>query len=106
MRYALFALGAMVIFTVFVTVFAASAERTKVRLLPKWVWVALCILTTPVGGILYLSLGRPVIAADGSPRANVPGKPASQSRTTAPDDDPEFLRKLAKRLREEGKEND
>ena len=106
MRYALFALGAMVIFTVFVTVFAASAERTRVRLLPKWVWVALCILTTPVGGILYLSLGRPVIAADGSPRANVPGKPAAQSRTTAPDDDPEFLRNLAKRLREEGKDND
>jgi hypothetical protein len=106
MRYALFALGAMVIFTVFVTVFAASAERTKVRLLPKWVWVALCILTTPAGDILYLSLGRPVSAADGSPRTNAPGKPAAQSRTTAPDDDPEFLRNLAKRLREEGKEND
>jgi hypothetical protein len=104
MRYALFALGAIVIFTVFVTVFAASADRTKVRLLPKWVWVLLCVLTTPVGGILYIAVGRP--ARDGGAGGGASGKSASQGRTKAPDDDPEFLRNLAERLREEDKDNE
>lgn len=104
MRYALIALGAIVIFTVFVTVFAASAEKSKVRLLPKWVWVALCVLTTPVGGILYISLGRPVARADdgaGSYGGAGYRGAKSRTRTVAPDDDPEFLRDLAKRLRAE-----
>lgn len=59
MRAALFAIGAIGIFTVFVTVFAASAPARQVRTLPKWVWVLVCVLFTPVGGILYLALGRP-----------------------------------------------
>ncbi|MEY4743183.1 MAG: hypothetical protein RIR34_522 [Actinomycetota bacterium] len=105
MRYALFALGAIVIFTVFVTVFAASADRTKVRQLPKWVWVLLCVLTTPVGGILYLSLGRPLASAETSGSSGSRGKSSTAPRTVAPDDDPEFLRNLEKRLREEGKDN-
>lgn len=91
MRFALFGVVALVIFTVFVTVFAASADAKAVRNLPKWVWILLCVFTTPVGGILYLALGRPT--SGGGDRGNV--------KTVAPDDDPDFLRDLAKRMREE-----
>jgi Phospholipase_D-nuclease N-terminal len=93
MKFLLYGAGALVIFTVFVSVFAASADKREVRLIPKWVWVLLCIFVTPFGGLLYLTLGRPAGAGKGP-----------QTRTLAPDDDPEFLRKLAERLRNEGDE--
>ena len=95
MRYTLILIAMVVIFTVFTTVFAASAPRREVRVLPKLAWVALCLLTTPVGGILYLIFGRPI------------AKPATGNgtgTTLAPDDDPTFLRNLARKLREEGED--
>ncbi len=95
MRFQLFGLAVLVIFTVFVTVFAASADRGSVRLFPKFVWILLCLFVTPVGGILYLTLGRPI---------GGPGRPASRTNL-APDDDPQFLRDLSERMRrdDEGK---
>jgi hypothetical protein len=95
MKFLLYGIGALVVFTVFVAVFAASADSREVRLLPKWVWVLLCIFVTPFGGLLYLTLGRPL----------GPDKSA-KTKTVAPDDDPEFLRDLAKRLREEDDNQD
>lgn len=95
MKFLLYGLGALVIFTVFVAVFAASSDRREVRLIPKWVWVLLCVVLTPIGGILYLTLGRPV-GQDKSPK----------TRTVAPDDDPEFLRNLAERLRNDEPDKD
>lgn len=88
MKFLLYGVGALIIFTVFVAVFAASADKREVRLIPKWVWVLICIFLTPFGGILYLTLGRPV-GEGKTPR----------TKTVAPDDDPEFLRNLAERLR-------
>jgi hypothetical protein len=95
MRFALFGIVVYVIFTVFVTVFAASADAKAVRNLPKWVWILFCIFLSPIGGILYLAVGRPL------PNRGDRGG----SKTVAPDDDPDFLRGLAKRLRDEGKGN-
>ena len=96
MRFAIFGLIVLIIFTVFVTAFAASADRNSVRVLPKYVWVLLCLLITPIGGLLYLLFGRPI----GGPGRRQRPKPA------APDDDPQFLRDLSERLRtdDEGKE--
>ena len=34
----------------------ARAER--VRFLPRWAWAVLCIIQIPLGGILYLLIGR------------------------------------------------
>ena len=90
MKFLLYGVGALVIFTVFVAVFAASADKREVRLIPKWVWVLLCVFLTPFGGLLYLTLGRPV--GEGK---------SPKTRTVAPDDDPEFLRNLAERLRKD-----
>ncbi|MEN9752588.1 MAG: hypothetical protein RL670_279, partial [Actinomycetota bacterium] len=50
---------AVVIFVVFTTVFAASANKHEVRVLPKWLWVIACLITPPIGAIFYLAIGRP-----------------------------------------------
>jgi hypothetical protein len=90
-------LGALsVIFTVFTTVFAASAPSSQVRNLPKWVWVVLCLVTGPVGSALYIFLGRPVSKS----------KPSSAAPSTAPDDNPAFLRDLERKLREQRENGD
>ncbi len=34
----------------------AMAER--VRFLPRWVWAVACLIFIPLGGILYLLIGR------------------------------------------------
>jgi hypothetical protein len=91
MRFQLFGLVVLAIFTVFVTVFAASADKNAVRVLPKFSWVLLCLFVTPVGGLLYLTFGRPL----GGPGRSQPRK------STAPDDDPQFLRDLSDRLRKD-----
>ena len=82
MRIMLFALVVDVIFTVFVTAFAASADKNTVRNLPKALWVVLCLFTSPIGGLAYLLYGRPLSA--------------SRGRNTS-----EYLKNLADRLRDQ-----
>ena len=89
MRYLLFAIGITAIFTIFTTVFAISAKPNEVRLLPKWLWVVLCLIVPIIGGLLYITIGRPV---------SKPGFTARGTRMVAPDDDPDFLRNLRDRL--------
>ncbi len=33
-------------------------SRSEVRHLPKWAWALVCLLSIPVGGIVYLLVGR------------------------------------------------
>ncbi len=44
-------------FVVFCLVDLARAQR--VRYLPKWAWALICIVSVPLGGIVYLLAGRP-----------------------------------------------
>jgi hypothetical protein len=85
----------VVAFTVFTTVYSATADKTKVRALPKWAWVALCLFVPIVGGALYLWLGRPLREGGGGSRP--------QQKPSAPDDDPRFLRDMQKRMRDQNK---
>jgi len=108
MRYLLFAIAVTAVFTIFTTVFAASANPNQVRLLPKWLWVALCLLVPIVGGLLYVTLGRPTSGSNGLASSSGPKwGPGSTTRTTtiAPDDDPDFLRRLREKLNREDKPN-
>ena len=89
MRCLLFAIAIAAIFTIFTTVFAISAKPNEVRLLPKWLWVVLCLIVPIIGGLLYITIGRPIAK---------PGFTASGTRVVAPDDDPDFLRNLRDRL--------
>ncbi|HVN12587.1 MAG TPA: PLD nuclease N-terminal domain-containing protein [Kineosporiaceae bacterium] len=68
---------------VYALVDCLRADARDLRLLPRPVWL-LAILVPIVGAVLYLMLG-------GRP-ARLPVEPAS--RPLAPDDDPEFLRRL------------
>lgn len=91
-RLAVASIAFLVIFTVFTTVFAASADKTEVRLLPKWVWVLLCLLIPFFGGLLYLMAGRPLGKGPKGPKPK---------RVVAPDDDPNFLRDLQRNLKKD-----
>ena len=92
-RLAIATIAFLVVFTVFTTVFAASAKKQEVRLLPKWAWILLCLLVPFFGGLLYLMVGRPLRTG--------PAAPKGKKRVIAPDDDPTFLRDLSKKLRKE-----
>jgi hypothetical protein len=91
LRLLIFIAVAWLLFTVFVTVFAASAKKNEVRNLPKWLWIVICLAVPIIGGLLYLVLGRPVGRAKGT---------SGRGRTVAPDDDPAFLRDLSNKLDE------
>lgn len=42
----------------FVAYCLVDVARSEVRHLPKWAWAAICILSVPLGGIIYLLVGR------------------------------------------------
>lgn len=33
-------------------------SRSEVRHLPKWAWALICIFSVPLGGVVYLTIGR------------------------------------------------
>ncbi len=37
-------------------------SRSEVRYLPRWGWVAVCLLSVPLGAIVYLLVGRDRLA--------------------------------------------
>jgi hypothetical protein len=94
MRWLVVAVIFVVVFGVFSTVYAAAAKRNEVRVLPKWVWVLMCAFIPLVGGLLYLTLGRPI-------GPTPPMKRGPQTKVVAPDDDPNFLRDLKRKLDED-----
>lgn len=71
----------------------------EARNLPKILWVLVILLLPLVGGLFWLLLGRPH-----GPRATRVPPPDTTKRTQAPkgpDDDPDFLRDLDRRLRDD-----
>jgi uncharacterized membrane protein len=92
MRFVILSVVFWVVLTVFATVFAASAKATEVRVLNKTVWLIIVVLIPVIGALLYLAIGRPSSVAEPT--------------QVAPDDDPEFLRRLAERLKAEDEPKD
>ncbi|MQY24041.1 PLDc N-terminal domain-containing protein [Nocardia macrotermitis] len=33
-------------------------SRSRVRYLPRWLWAIVCLISIPLGGIVYLVVGR------------------------------------------------
>lgn len=75
----------IVAFTIFAVAHLALTPRHLVRGIPKPAWVVLVLLVPIVGGVLWFAVGR--VRAGESPRS-------ARRRPVAPDDDPEFLRRL------------
>ena len=57
-RVAVFTVIFLGVWGVFTAVFAAAAPKGQVRLMPKWIWVILCVIVPFFGGLLYLMVGR------------------------------------------------
>lgn len=96
-RIAIVTIGFLVVWMVFTTVFAASANKNEVRALPKWLWVLLCLIVPFFGGLLYLMVGRPL----GGDKGGFGGR----NKTIAPDDDPNFLRDISKKMRKKDEDD-
>jgi hypothetical protein len=88
-----------------------TTESVLVRNLPKLGWVAVILILSGIGGVLWFIAGRPTPAErstyephPGHPagrglRANEPPDPIDAPRMFAPDDDPDFLRSLSDQTR-------
>ena len=48
----------LIISLAFVVYCVADAVRHDVKYLPKWLWIVICLVSVPLGGIIYLIVGR------------------------------------------------
>lgn len=72
--------------TIYAVIDCLSSDDGEIRSLPKPLWLLVILGTPPVGGVLWILLGR--LPASGAPRSR-------RLRTIGPDDDPDFLRSLS-----------
>lgn len=85
-----------------------SSDDIDIRALPKFFWILLILLFSPIGPIVWFVAGRPQNATTGAYGQLTPGRSFSNSarrpraaRQVAPDDDPEFLRSLSRQQRDD-----
>ncbi|MFC0675826.1 PLD nuclease N-terminal domain-containing protein [Brachybacterium hainanense] len=91
-----------------------QTEDENVRGIPKWAWIVLIVLIPWVGPITWLLVGKDRSSASGSkglagafgPRGADGNGGARRGRPLAPDEDPEFLRKLDEDIRRERRERE
>jgi hypothetical protein len=74
--------------TIYAVIDAIQTEDTRVRHLPKIIWILLILVFTPIGAIAWLVTGRQHGPMRGRPGSRYPTAPRG------PDDDPDFLRNL------------
>lgn len=107
MLYALLALIVLGVW-MFCLLDVLTTEDGRTRGLPKFGWFLIVLLGFELGAILWLLLGRPRRAAMAEMR--IPDHPADvrgglptdvPAAPRGPDDDPEFLRNLERRIRGE-----
>ncbi|MBM7503265.1 PLDc N-terminal domain-containing protein [Agromyces aurantiacus] len=75
---------AAVVFTIYAAVDCALFDRSRIRGLPRGWWIVVILVVPIIGGLLWFLVGRG--------RAVRVGRVFPHS--AAPDDDPEFLRRL------------
>ncbi len=42
----------------FIVYCVIDVARSEVRYLPKWAWAIICVISVPLGGVIYLLVGR------------------------------------------------
>jgi hypothetical protein len=70
-----------------------TAPEEEVRNVPKALWIVIVVLIPLLGGLVWMVRGRPQPARDPWPVPPGPGTPKG------PDDDPDFLSDLDRRMR-------
>jgi hypothetical protein len=78
--------------TIFTVIDIALIDRSRVKGLPKLLWILICIVLVVIGPVLWFLLGRERLI-DASQAGGSFG-PRPRRGPVAPDDDPEFLGKL------------
>ena len=78
--------------TIFTVIDIALIDRSRVKGLPKLIWILICIVLVVIGPVLWFLLGRERLI-DPSQAGGSFG-PRPRRGPVAPDDDPEFLGKL------------
>ena len=48
----------IVLLIAFVVFCIVDITRHDVKYLPKWLWIVICLVSIPLGGIIYLLIGR------------------------------------------------
>ncbi len=48
----------LVLLGAFVVYCLVDLARSEVDYLPKWAWAIICVISVPLGGIIYLTVGR------------------------------------------------
>jgi hypothetical protein len=71
--------------TLFTFVDCAMRDDSQINRIPKWGWLLAILFLQPIGGIVYLVIGR-----NRGPKGPGPRK----KRVLPPDDDPDFLRSI------------
>ncbi|WP_442788751.1 PLD nuclease N-terminal domain-containing protein [Dactylosporangium sp. NBC_01737] len=79
-----------------------SSDEDRVRNLPKVAWVFIILLFSPIGWIAWYVAGRPqAVRAGGTWRPGSGFPERERPRAMAPDDDPAFLREIARTRRDD-----
>lgn len=73
---------------VYALIDCSQSERHRLRSLSKPLWLVIIVLVPVLGPVAWLLLGRPQSGGAAGPR------PAARPRPVAPDDNPDFLRRL------------
>ncbi len=48
----------LIAFLIYCLVDLSRADTGSIRYLPRWVWAIICFISIPLGGIIYLVVGR------------------------------------------------
>jgi hypothetical protein len=85
--------------TVVALIDCLSAESSGIRFLPRALWIMIIVLAPLLGPVAWFLTGRPIpgVTPDRVARAS---REAAR-RPLAPDDDPEFLRRLSRQRRDD-----
>lgn len=79
----------IVALSIYAAIDSLLTDRSRVRGLPKALWVIVILLLPVIGAVLWFLVGKDR------------GKGRPVLRQTAPDDDPEFLRRLGSEKEQE-----
>ena len=93
--------GIIAVLSIALTVFALAdcvqTEDERLKGLPRWAWIVLIVLLPWVGPITWLFVGKERSTGGGDGRQRRDGP-------LAPDEDPDFLRRLDEDIRRERRE--
>ncbi|PZG22993.1 PLDc N-terminal domain-containing protein [Nonomuraea aridisoli] len=84
---------ALLAFWLFSLFDVVTTPEDEVRNVPKALWILIVILIPLLGGMVWMARGRPRAQRQAWPVTPGPGMPKG------PDDDPDFLRDLERRMR-------